>query len=177
MTARKQQVARLFAEGLEQIKQLHLVMEATEFFDLIELKTGLTQGARGGMSNMSGNGRPGIYIGTRGDGFDKETDFRRHGERNWREKCWKRAAELAREGKWQYVEYSHINNSEEIGAFISDDSDDHIRALMAHELAHAIHWWEVSKGLQTDKVEHGPAWINIYRALRRHWVNPKIKSD
>ena len=172
MNQRKQQVAQLFAEGIEEIKRLHLVKGAPEFFEKLELRTGCTTGAYGGISDKD---IPYIYIGTRGDGFDKETDFRRHGERNWREKCWKRAAVLAREGKWQYVEYSHINNSEEIGAFISDDSDDHVRALVAHELAHAIHWWEVSQGLETNLVEHGPAWVGIYRVMRKHWVNPKIR--
>ena len=175
MSNRKQQVARIFAEGAEQVEKLGLVTHSTgEFFGRLELKTGCTEGARGGISS---NGAPGIYIGTRGDGFDMETDFRRHGERNWREKCWKRAAELAREGKWQYVEYSHINNSPEIGAFVSNDSDDHIRALIAHELAHAIHWWKVSLDQEDNRVEHGPVWVGIYRALRAHWVNPKIKSD
>lgn len=175
MSPRKQLATRLFDEGLAEVDRLGLVTcDPDRFFPLITLRTGLTDGAYGGLNKKR---LPYIYIGTRYDGFNKEQAMRNNQAYRGNEKSWGQARELAKQGKWQYVEYGHINNDPEIGAFVSDNPEDHVRALVAHELAHAVHWWEMEQGKPADRTEHGPAWQAIYRTLRREWVNPKIKSD
>lgn len=173
MSKRKELINELFDEGLRQIKRLELVkyLNEDDFFERIYCNTGTTKGARGGVDSK---GNPCIYIGTRLLGFDKENDFRYLTGSTRHKDIWKTAAALAKRGQWLHVEYSHIHSDPEIGGFISDEPTDHIRTTIAHELAHAIHWWTTENTAEKDTTSHGKLWQDIYRTLRVEWVNPLL---
>ena len=175
MTPRRAQVERLFEEGKQALWKLGLVMfYADDFHEKLQCRTGLTDGARGGLNRKY---EPCIYIGTRGAGFDKKRDLEKYKKhRRDPSPMWRHVAAHARAGAWVCIEYSHIFDDPEIGAFISDQSDDHIRSIVAHELAHAVHHWDRKHGGGLKGKPHGEAWRSIYRALRVNWVNPKIKA-
>lgn len=172
---RHELATRLFHEGLDQIERLQLIRFCPDLFHYTaKIKTGWTDGAGG---YCPANAAPFIYIGLRLGDFDKATALRRAIENPGKGKVWKLETQHAKLGEWLYVEYSHIHNDDEIGGFISDDPKDHVRATVAHELAHTVHWWNIHMEQETDKVNHGGAWQTIYRALRVGWVNPARLKD
>lgn len=167
---RRELAGKLFREGLYELMRIGLVKHAPELFRYkLHIRTGWTDGARGGCSKDLD---PGVYIGLRGDEFDKALTLRRRTEQPGRKGVWKLATQHAKIGEWLFVEYSHIHNDSVIGGFISDDPRDHTRALVAHELAHAVHWWHIQTGYESERTSHGKAWQAIYRELRVEWVNP-----
>ena len=161
---------RLFHEGLAEIMRLQIIGVAPDLFYLsVKITTGWTDGANGGCSKDL---KPNVYIGLRCGEFDKATALRRSIENPGKGKVWKLETQHAKRSEWLFVEYSHIHNDPQIGGFISDDPEHHVRATVAHELAHTVHWWNIHMEQETDKVNHGAAWQAIYRALRTEWVNP-----
>ena len=170
---RSELVQGLFNEGLNQLKQTPVIKcRDIDFYNHIVIKTGWTTGASGGCSNF----KPTLYIGLRGNEFDKDTALRRSIKNPGRRGVWKQATDCAKQDRWLFVEYTHIHQSSDIGGFISDNPLDHIRALIAHELAHAVHWWNIETLSEEDTKSHGTAWQAIYRALRSTWVNPLIHN-
>lgn len=61
----------------------------------------------------------------------------------------------------QFQEYRSIAEDPEIGTFYSDLNADHVRAVVAHEMAHAADYWD------GDQTGHGSEWRYRYRILRR----------
>lgn len=70
-----------------------------------------------------------------------------------------------------FREYKRHNKSKFIGGFTTNNSLDCRKALIAHELAHAIQFWNGNPGKA-----HGKEWRKIYHAIREHWVNPYINT-
>lgn len=81
---------------------------------------------------------------------------------------------LARNGRFHpgvthFVEYARIRKSKYIGEFYSKTPSLIYKAVIAHEMAHAIKHWNGLPGKP-----HGFEWRAIYRAIREVWVNPFI---
>jgi len=95
-------------------------------------------------------------------------------------RSWKEAVLLAKDGKWMFVEYSHINSSPVIGSFVSDDPKHHSDALLAHELAHAVQYFCKDNNdhqFGTDYTAHKGVFKNIYAILRKEFVNPFLNDE
>ncbi len=71
-----------------------------------------------------------------------------------------------------FQEYRSFRHDPEIGDFISDDTQHHIQAVVAHEIAHAVNHWNGHTG-------HGPEWKYSYRLLRREFglISNKLGVD
>ena len=66
-----------------------------------------------------------------------------------------------------FNEYKHIADSDFIGSFYSDKNEDHLMAVVAHEVAHAvIHWNGQRTYFRDEGKAHGAEWQKIYKALR-----------
>jgi len=66
-----------------------------------------------------------------------------------------------------FTEYKHIAGSDFIGSFYSDNNDDHLMAIVAHEIAHAvIHWNGLRTYFRDDGKAHGAEWQKVYKELR-----------
>lgn len=98
---------------------------------------------------------------------------------NWN---WQQAYEAALDGNRMFVEYRSIHRDPEIGSFISNNTMDHIAAVLCHEIAHAAHWlvrFEFQQaGVKKEPLgatnapfarcrPHGPYWQRMYRYLRQ----------
>lgn len=75
---------------------------------------------------------------------------------------------LYEEAKGKFHEYARIRKIKGIGEFHSDDTNDHIHAVVAHEIAHAVDYWN---GVESA---HGSEWRVVYRALRKHLNVPEV---
>lgn len=74
------------------------------------------------------------------------------------------------EGNINYFqEYKRHAKSLHIGSFVSESPTLIHKAVVCHEMAHAIQFWNGSPGKP-----HGSRWRILYRALRDEWVNPYI---
>lgn len=60
-----------------------------------------------------------------------------------------------------FWEYPSHREDPEIGEFYSEDPTDHIKAIVAHEIAHAADHWS------GNNTNHGSEWKWRYRMLRR----------
>lgn len=67
-----------------------------------------------------------------------------------------------------YREYPSIAHMKGIGNFVSEDVTDHIRAMVAHEMAHAADLWN-----KDSTAPHGASWRHLYRKLREHLNVPE----
>lgn len=69
-------------------------------------------------------------------------------------------------------EYASIRKDPVIGDYFPEDSYKATKALVCHEVAHAIQYWNWHRGGE-KKAErpkpHGHEWRVIYRALRSHY--------
>ncbi len=133
-------------------------LEFQEFKDKLKVHTKNINGAWGG----SQNGFPTVSIGRTDRCFDKE-EFNAMLLRinNHQKPNWESAVQMARENEWMYVEYQSFYSHSEIGSFISDSRQDHVDALVAHELAHAIDHFN------KDCSRHQKPWKQKYAFLRR----------
>lgn len=61
----------------------------------------------------------------------------------------------------EFREYRAIADDPEIGSFRSNQTEQHIAAVVAHEIAHAADYWD------GDRTGHGSEWRYRYRILRR----------
>lgn len=100
----------------------------------------------------------------------KQADSPMPRQRNWAE-----AVKAPRKGQWMYPEYISFHDDPVIGKFISDDFLDHLRAVIAHETAHAVAEWNARMQC-VHIMPHGTEFKNAYHVLRREWVNPHITN-
>lgn len=82
-------------------------------------------------------------------------------------------------GHRPFLEYQEFMSDAEIGDIDTGDWRDSIRALVAHETAHAA-WYVLRERVDCDDwqsylLDHGGLWQGIYRELRRDLVNPATK--
>lgn len=71
----------------------------------------------------------------------------------------------------QHHEYSRIRRDPEIGALGWIGWRDHLKAVVAHEMAHWVHLSSAARYPHeqgADAAPHGRAWQEIYRIFRRH---------
>lgn len=159
---------------LEVVERLGLVEKKKAMFRRrfqVSIKSG--DGAFGGCKN----GIPYIKISTHCRDHNKQQWLEYLIEKDWTSpKIWREAVIAAKDNKWMFVEYSSFHKDPEIGGFLSDDPLDHVRATVAHEIAHAIHWWHIEMCGHKKSSPHGSDWRVLYRALRREWVNPLINK-
>jgi hypothetical protein len=147
-----------FRKKEEFSKENGFLLDFYKFKDKLKVNTKNIKGAWGG----SQKGVPAISIGRADRCFNKEEfnamllRLKNHQKPNWES-----AIEMAREDKWMYVEYQSFYSHPEIGSFISDSTQDHIDALVAHELAHAIDHFN------KDCSHHQKPWKQKYAFLRR----------
>lgn len=84
-------------------------------------------------------------------------------------------------GGGTFREYSHIEKEPVIGAFTTLDWRNTVRAVVAHEVAHAIqHWlrWYGKGNRRSDyDTPHGAGWQRLYALLRHEVVNPYLKAE
>ena len=132
------------------------------------------QGCWGGIKNKI----PVVNIGIKNHGrYTDRKQWLRHirlTQHSARQKVWKEAYEHAQMERWMFIEYSHVHSKAEIGGFVHWDSDVHIGAITAHELSHAIDYWNRQCGNKCDDKPHGSEWQYLYKQLRREFVNPLI---
>ncbi len=79
-----------------------------------------------------------------------------------------------RKGHTFFTEYARIKSDPIIGAMEFETSEDALLALIAHEVAHMIHYnyFIYTPWLRGgDNTPHGQSWQKIYRILRRELVN------
>ena len=79
-----------------------------------------------------------------------------------------------RKGNTFVDEYARIKNDPVIGAMEFETAEDALMALVAHEVAHLIHfnYFIYTRWLRDiDNTPHGQGWQKIYRILRRELVN------
>jgi len=75
-----------------------------------------------------------------------------------------------------FFEYKSFEKHPIYGSFISDDIKDHIRAVVAHEYAHAFEKFQ-SRFLNKRTKPHGIEWKEIYKTYRTHFVNPLLPNQ
>lgn len=70
-----------------------------------------------------------------------------------------------------YDEYDDFIDDPEIGSFLSDDPQDPLKAIIAHEIAHCIQFWNHKVSHRGGwPADHGQEWQDIYKVLRVNWV-------
>lgn len=77
--------------------------------------------------------------------------------------------------RYRYPEYAHIEDRDDIGSFISMNPINHVKALVAHELAHFLQRHASQSNLpRLDyRTAHGEGWQYIY-AITRSELNRYI---
>ena len=83
-----------------------------------------------------------------------------------------------RKGRTFQHEYARIKNDPIIGEGTFATPEDALMLIVAHEVAHLIHYTTTSSihgGCVTgDNTPHGKNWQKIYRILRRELVNKNV---
>ena len=78
---------------------------------------------------------------------------------------------------YRWYEYKSFDESPVIGGFYSDNLADRVRAVIAHEMAHAIqHWHQWSCKLPKTK-PHGDEFKYYYQILREEFVNGRLPDQ
>jgi hypothetical protein len=113
--------------------------------------------------------------------FEKNLDVKFHNGIGCYGGCWKGQAYvsfgLSPEGWFNPKikhnrEYKRYAKSPYIGSFTTKKSSLVHKATVAHEIAHAIQFWNGNPGKP-----HGYEWRIIYRKIREVWVNPYINGN
>jgi hypothetical protein len=90
--------------------------------------------------------------------------------------------------KMEFLEYAAYAKRPDIGAFLSERWQDHLNAVIAHELAHSIQFQLRKQPVAKQRVirehllldlrqAHGPGFRKIYRRLRDEFVNGNLEAE
>ncbi len=77
---------------------------------------------------------------------------------------------------YRFYEYPSYDNDPIIGGFYSKNPIDKLKAVLAHETAHAIQFYWYKQSGTRDK-PHGEVFKNYYKMLRTNFVNDNICYD
>ena len=127
------------------------------------------------------NGQPNMQLSVSDRYFDKAATIKKLQGQTYlaesRQSVWRKAYNHALANRWMHVEYASIANDPEIGAFISDNYEDHVTATVCHEFAHVVdlfNYYHDASGIARPK-PHGSTWRARYRELRNEFSNEWIK--
>lgn len=76
----------------------------------------------------------------------------------------------------RFLEYSSYDKDPIIGGFYSLNYADKIKATVAHEVAHAIQYFDYKKNNYRD-TPHGAVFKNYYKMLRKEFINPALPEQ
>jgi hypothetical protein len=160
-------------DDCKKIVDLHIDMKSKKgFLKVVHTKERKGQSWYGGTNNSSR--KPRISFTTDDFHFDKNFYINMLSQiKGKQQKTWAKAIGSALKEKWMFTEYSRFCEHPIIGNFISNDIVDHINSVVAHEMSHCIVCWNYRKGLYKNiRVKsHGAQFRQIYKILRREWVN------
>jgi hypothetical protein len=146
-------------EFLPIIKKHNLVKDFDSFLELLIVNIKTCKVSRGGLNSK---GHPYITI-ERSNMLWNKQDFIQEvlakNPLNLRYP-WSEQYICALKDKWMFAEYAKINNDLIIGGFISNIRERHVACVVAHELAHAMDYFD------GDNSAHGEKWQYRYRILR-----------
>lgn len=77
---------------------------------------------------------------------------------------------------YKFSEYPSFDSDPHIGGFYSTRPEDKLEAIIVHEIAHAVQFFEYKK-LNTRCKPHGPVFKKYYKMLRQHFVNPNLPNQ
>lgn len=77
---------------------------------------------------------------------------------------------------YRYHEYASFDKDPYIGGFYSSRSYDKLEAVILHEIAHALQFFEYKK-LNIRCKPHGPIFKKYYRMLRGQFLNHKLPNQ
>jgi hypothetical protein len=146
-------------EYLPIIKEQKLVHNFDEFLELLIVNIKTCQTSYGGLSRK---GNPYITIARHNRFWNKDLFIKEVLERNPLNQRypWSEQYICALKNKWMFAEYARINNDPIIGGFISNIKERHVACIVAHELSHAMDYFD------GDKSSHGEKWQQRYKVLR-----------
>lgn len=79
-------------------------------------------------------------------------------------------------GPYRFYEYRSYDANSEIGGFYSDCSEHKLEALLLHEIAHAIQFFDYQKNCFRC-APHGPVFKKYYKQLRKSFLNYKLPNQ
>ena len=77
---------------------------------------------------------------------------------------------------YRFYEYPSFDSDKHIGGFYATDYTLKLKAIVAHEVAHAVQFFEYKK-LNTRCKPHGPIFKKYYKLLRDNFVNPSLPTQ
>jgi hypothetical protein len=77
---------------------------------------------------------------------------------------------------YRFYEYPSFDADKYIGGFYSTDYTHKLHAIIAHEVAHAVQFFEYKK-LNTRDKPHGVVFKKYYKILREEFVNKKLPTQ
>lgn len=173
-----QRINKEIKEMIKHLGKVGILKNAARF--QMELKLNISEKSKKAHAGYTA-GRPQIWLGMGGRQWsEKAHDLVVNETRNSRQAVWKAFNEQAANGLKMFAEYHHYWKDPEIGSFTHDDLHQHQRALIAHELSHAVQYWNKyrdkdPKYCSTAYQAHGLVFRDIYRVLRKEFINPFIK--
>lgn len=75
--------------------------------------------------------------------------------------------------QYRYREYPSFDADRYIGGFVSERGYDQLEAIILHEIAHAIQFFELKK-MNTKCTPHGPVFKHYYKLLREEFLNKRL---
>lgn len=86
------------------------------------------------------------------------------------------AAPINSPGVYRFYEYPSYDSNSIIGGFYSTNWTHKLEAIIAHEMAHAVQFFEYAKlGIRCKP--HGPLFKKHYAALRTQFVNAQLPNQ
>jgi hypothetical protein len=77
---------------------------------------------------------------------------------------------------YRFYEYPSYDSDKTIGGFYARDTTLKLEAVIAHEVAHAIQFFEYKK-LSTRCKPHGPKFKQHYKLLRQLFINDRLPEQ
>ena len=166
----RQDIVRELFDMVQDYVTEEMIIKPEEFNKRFRLTIGHAN-CRGGLSK----GSPIMTLSVNNRYFDKtayldelatKTHMATSGDTVWR-----KAHLHALKGKWYHTEYSRIHMDPEIGAFVSNNPEDHVLATVCHEFAHVVAYWRMYTEHLSRPMPHGAKWRSYYRELRNEFHN------